>query len=288
MALIAGFRGLRLIEGVSLIAVPFLFNLLMAIGADWHMAELGAMATARASLPFPAQVAIGRALALWFVGEAMLTMISLVSVNRLPQFGAHARDFCSERRARRRDPADRQCGAVGRAAVPGDFLLQLLRRARPGGLMGDRLPSDRHRPRLARRPPAALRGGLGALANRLRQGRDIRRAVHGLHSRRGSHPARARRGDDPRPRRAADRSHRRRVRLSARPDDHGQRRRDGAVLRPAEARLPRSARAGARGRRRSRPGARLSRRPCRLRRRRALSGDGRCRGALLRRRRSHL
>ena len=85
MALIAGFRGLRLIEGVSLIAVPFLFNLLMAIGADWHMAELGAMATARASLPFPAQVAIGRALALWFVGEAMLTMISLVSVNRLPR-----------------------------------------------------------------------------------------------------------------------------------------------------------------------------------------------------------
>src|SRR5271168_457109 len=84
MALIAGFRGLRLIEGVSLIAVPFLFNLLMALGADWHMAELGAMATARASLPFPAQVAIGRALALWFVGEAMLTMISLVSVNRLP------------------------------------------------------------------------------------------------------------------------------------------------------------------------------------------------------------
>ena len=84
MALIAGFRGLRLIEGVSLIAVPFLFNLLMAIAADWHMAELGAMATARASLPFPAQVAIGRALALWFVGEAMLTMISLVSVNRLP------------------------------------------------------------------------------------------------------------------------------------------------------------------------------------------------------------
>ena len=42
------------------------------------------MATARASLPFPAQVAIGRALALWFVGEAMLTMISLISVNRLP------------------------------------------------------------------------------------------------------------------------------------------------------------------------------------------------------------
>jgi cyclic beta-1,2-glucan synthetase len=84
MALIAGFRGLRLIEALSLIAVPFLFNLLLTVNADWHMAELGAMATAHANLPFPAQVAIGRALALWFVGEAMLTMIDLVSVNRLP------------------------------------------------------------------------------------------------------------------------------------------------------------------------------------------------------------
>jgi cyclic beta-1,2-glucan synthetase len=84
MALIAGFRGLRLIEALSLIAVPFLFNLLMAIGADWHMAELGAMATGHAGLPFPVQVAIGRALTLWFVGDAMLTMINLVSVNLLP------------------------------------------------------------------------------------------------------------------------------------------------------------------------------------------------------------
>ena len=84
LALISAFRGLRLIEALSLIAVPFLFNLLMATGADWHMAELGAIATARASLPFAAQVAIGRAFTFWFVGEAMLTMIELVSVNRLP------------------------------------------------------------------------------------------------------------------------------------------------------------------------------------------------------------
>ncbi len=85
MGLIAGFRGLRLIEAASLIAVPFLFNLLLNVGADWHMAELGAMATAHADLPFPAQVAIGRALALWFVGEAMLTMINLISVDRIPR-----------------------------------------------------------------------------------------------------------------------------------------------------------------------------------------------------------
>ena len=62
MALIAGFRGLRLIEALSLIAFPFLFNLLVALGADWHMAEIGAIVTAHVGLPFPAQVAIGRAL----------------------------------------------------------------------------------------------------------------------------------------------------------------------------------------------------------------------------------
>src|ERR1700733_6226884 len=85
LALIGGFRGLRLIEALSLIAVPFLFNLMLAIGADWHMAELGGAATAHVSLPFPAQVAIGRALTLWFVGEAILTLINLISVNRLPR-----------------------------------------------------------------------------------------------------------------------------------------------------------------------------------------------------------
>ncbi len=43
MALIAGARGLRLIEALSLIVVPFLFNLLVNLSADWHMAELGAL-----------------------------------------------------------------------------------------------------------------------------------------------------------------------------------------------------------------------------------------------------
>jgi cyclic beta-1,2-glucan synthetase len=85
MVLVAGFRGLRLIEAISLIAVPFLFNLLLTVGADWHMAEIGALASAHATLPFPAQVMIGRALTLWFVGEAMLTLINLVSVDRLPR-----------------------------------------------------------------------------------------------------------------------------------------------------------------------------------------------------------
>ncbi len=85
MALIGGFRGLRVIEALSLIAVPFLFNLLVIVSADWHMAEIGAFVTAHAPLPFPAEVAIGRALTLWFLGEAMLNLVSLVSVDRLPR-----------------------------------------------------------------------------------------------------------------------------------------------------------------------------------------------------------
>src|ERR1700733_13919265 len=91
LALIGGFRGLRIIEALSLIAVPFLFNLMLAIGADWHMAELGAAVTAHANLPFPAQVALGRALTLWFIGEAIFILINLISVNLLPRsVRAHA------------------------------------------------------------------------------------------------------------------------------------------------------------------------------------------------------
>ncbi len=85
MALVGGFRGLRLVEALGLIATPFLFNILLAVGADWHMAEIGALVSAHVSLPFSAQVAIGRALTLWFIGEAMATLITLASVNRLPR-----------------------------------------------------------------------------------------------------------------------------------------------------------------------------------------------------------
>src|SRR5574337_78108 len=88
MALIGGYRGLRVIEALSLIAVPFLFNILLVVGADWHMAEIGGFVTGHAPLPFAGQVAIGRALTLWFLGEAMLALINLVSVNRLPRFDA--------------------------------------------------------------------------------------------------------------------------------------------------------------------------------------------------------
>ena len=84
MALIAGYRGLRLVEAIGLIAVPFLFNLLFVLAADWHMAEVGALVTAHAALPFLAQVAIGRALTLFFLGESMLMLICFISVDRPP------------------------------------------------------------------------------------------------------------------------------------------------------------------------------------------------------------
>ena len=85
MALIAGYRGLRIVEALSLIAVPFLFNVLVVVGADWHMAELGAAVTLHAALPFAVQVAIGRAITLWLLGEAMLALIVAVSLNRPPR-----------------------------------------------------------------------------------------------------------------------------------------------------------------------------------------------------------
>lgn len=53
MALTAGSRGLRIVEALSLIAVPFLFNILIVVGADWHMAEIGAFVTQRFPAPFP-------------------------------------------------------------------------------------------------------------------------------------------------------------------------------------------------------------------------------------------
>ncbi len=130
MALIGGFRGLQLIEALSLIAIPFLFNLLVTIAADWHMAEIGAFASGRANIPFAAQVAIGRALTLWFLGEAILTLLSLTAVNRVSSsWRVHALLALSGAVAAV-TPAGRQRRAGGRAAVLGDLRLQPLRRTR--------------------------------------------------------------------------------------------------------------------------------------------------------------
>ena len=155
--------------------------------------------------------------------------------------------------------------------------------------MGDRLSLHRPHARLARRAPAAFRDGLGALADRFRQGRDLWRLFMGFVLI-AALILRAPGADgDPRaaacwligPLGGA-------LALSAGRDDHRQRRRHAAVLRPAAARLSRSARLARGARRRPRPGAGLSRRSCRRRRRRALPGDGRRRRARLWRRRSRL
>ena len=69
-------RALRPIEAIGLIGIPFMFNLLVVLGADWHMAEIGAFLTPRVSLPFPWQVFIGRTLILFVVSEAILAELT--------------------------------------------------------------------------------------------------------------------------------------------------------------------------------------------------------------------
>ena len=252
------------------------------------MAELGAAVTAHASLPFPAQVVIGRALTLWFIGEAILILISLVSVNLLPRSVRTHALFALSGAVAAATPLFANAAQWVAQPFLAIFFSSPMCGAGSSRLMGDRLSSDGRCSRLARRPSAALRGGLGTLADWLHQGRDLRRAVHGPYPHRGPDPERARRGGGSRRRRAAAGSAYWRAPFSARANDRGQRRWDGAFLRPAERRLSRSARTRARACRRARPRARLSRQSGGLRRRRALSRDGCDRRARLRRRRLRL
>jgi len=55
-ALLSRYRGLRASEAVGLVALPFLFNLVMVLGADWHMQELGALLSPDVPHEFQAQV----------------------------------------------------------------------------------------------------------------------------------------------------------------------------------------------------------------------------------------
>src|SRR5579862_5046833 len=81
-AMLVAKRGLTLVEALSLIATPFLFNLTMTIAADWHMQELGALLTLGVSLPFQGQVLAGRVVDLFTVAEAMLLAFSTMRVGR--------------------------------------------------------------------------------------------------------------------------------------------------------------------------------------------------------------
>jgi cyclic beta-1,2-glucan synthetase len=81
-ALLAGHRGLRAIEAVGLIAIPFLFNLVMVLGADWHMQELGALLSPDVPGSFQGQVFVGRMAILFVVAEALLIAYSTIATGR--------------------------------------------------------------------------------------------------------------------------------------------------------------------------------------------------------------
>jgi cyclic beta-1,2-glucan synthetase len=81
-ALLSRHRGLRAIEALGLIAIPFLFNLVMVLGADWHMQELGALLSPDVSRSFQGQAFIGRAALLFVVAEALLLGYSTTATGR--------------------------------------------------------------------------------------------------------------------------------------------------------------------------------------------------------------
>ena len=80
-ALLGSARPLRPIEALGLVAVPFLFKLVVVLGADWHMAEIGGLVPLLAA--FPAKVFVGRVVALLVMNEAALQLLSLIGVGRL-------------------------------------------------------------------------------------------------------------------------------------------------------------------------------------------------------------
>ena len=79
-ALFGSARPLRPIEALGLVATPFLFKLVVLLGADWHMAEIGGLAFAFAS--FPVKVLVGRTAVLFVLCEAALQLLSLIGVGR--------------------------------------------------------------------------------------------------------------------------------------------------------------------------------------------------------------
>ncbi len=81
-ALLSRRRGLRTIEALGLIAIPFLFNLVVTLGADWHMRELGALLSPDVPRSFQGQVAVGRAAVLLFCAEVLVLGYSAIGTGR--------------------------------------------------------------------------------------------------------------------------------------------------------------------------------------------------------------
>jgi cyclic beta-1,2-glucan synthetase len=81
-ALLSRYRGLRPIEAIGLIATPFLFNLVMVLGADWHMQELGALLSPDVPRAFQGQVFVGRMALLFVIAEALTLTYSTIATGR--------------------------------------------------------------------------------------------------------------------------------------------------------------------------------------------------------------
>ncbi len=251
-ALIGAHRALRPIEAIGLVAIPFLFNLVITLGADWHMAELGALATGGLVASFQGQVFVGRVLVLFCASEIGLEILSLMGLGRLVRTPKLHRLVLGDRGVRRADAASGQFRPERPRARGGDRVQRAVRRARAGRSVG--AGPFRHRPRARRAHGEAAEFRLGPrpLAPRLREGRDLRRHVHARRARRRGAAARSRLcglRQELRPSRGAGR---RRARLSLRANPHRQRRRHAAVLRAPVRGLSRPARHGARRRRRLR------------------------------------
>ena len=82
-ALVSAHRGLRGVEAIGLIAVSFLFNGLVLLGADWHMAEIAKFLPPLADASFPGQVLFGRTVTLFVIIEVALALLSLIELNKL-------------------------------------------------------------------------------------------------------------------------------------------------------------------------------------------------------------
>ena len=81
--LLSARRPLRAVEAIGLICIPFAFNLLITMGADWHMGEIGSFLTPGFNIPVPYKVVIGRAVVLFGVGELFLEVLAVIGAARL-------------------------------------------------------------------------------------------------------------------------------------------------------------------------------------------------------------